>query len=444
MSRTPSEYGKCSRALSRSPPRLLSSSIPPPRSLAPSLARSLARSPSPSLACSLVRRYEPARPLREQLSISSKELKETLPPAEAASVNWLKQHELKMQWRTTRIAELEGQVELLLARNQSQANLLEMQELAITRLRERILALEATQLTTAEQIMSYIESTPILKEAAHTKKLEENPEWALVLGLGYNDGQKRNLIFQHLGKLLTEVRSITGGDAVKAKQLSDLLYCRVHAGEQRRMNATDVACTHRHGVNAGIVASISQFVDALNHAGGDGRYPDKIRQAQQVICTAVSRAAALSPTKTSVKEIAETLGLERHMIAKCEARLEALSDGEWEQLFDDRQAVRSDTMDDAWHVYAESFWTDEEMLDESNNLLNFVRRSESMSDEIRDPKDRKAPERYRIYWLEETISVMYQTMLRLGKRLFGATFHISWPYFLDLRPFYVKDAVEKW
>ena len=32
---------------------------------------------------------------------------------------------------------------------------------------------------------------------------------------------------------------MTGGDATKAKQLTDLLYMRVHAGEQRRLNATE-------------------------------------------------------------------------------------------------------------------------------------------------------------------------------------------------------------
>ena len=57
--------------------------------------------------------------------------------------------------------------------------------------------------TYSEQIVTYVQSEPILKEAAHAKRLEENPEWALILGLGYNDGQKRNLIYQHLGKMLT-------------------------------------------------------------------------------------------------------------------------------------------------------------------------------------------------------------------------------------------------
>ena len=106
-------------------------------------------------------------------------------------------------------------------------------------------------------------------------------------------------------------------DATKAKQLVDLLYTRVHAGEERRVNATEKAKAHEHAVNAGIVASITAFVQALHDASGDGRYPDKVRKAQQVICTAVSKAAVLSSTNTSIREIGAKLGLSERMISKC-------------------------------------------------------------------------------------------------------------------------------
>ena len=191
--------------------------------------------------------------------------------------------------------------------------------------------LQAEQRMVAEQIVSYIQSTPILKEAAHAKKLEEHPEWAVVLGLGYDDAQKRNMIYNHLGKLQSELRRVTNGDAMKAKQLTDLLYTRVHAGEQRMLDKTDKAKAHDNAVNAGIVASLAQFVQALHDAGGDGRYPEKIRQAQQVIASAVSKAAALSPTNTSISEISSKLGLSARMVSKCQARFDALTDGEWEE-----------------------------------------------------------------------------------------------------------------
>lgn len=216
---------------------------------------------------------------------------------------------------------------------------------------------------TSERIVAYINSTPILKQAAHAKKLEENPNWTLVLGLGYNDNQKKNTIYQHLHSMLDELRNVTGGDATKAKQLTDMLYTRVHAGESRRVNATQKEQEHEHAVNAGIIASIAEFVRALHDNGGDGRYPEKIRQAQQVICTAVSKAAVLSPTNTSIREISRKLGLSEKMISKCKVsspflsrqspifswpvpaqeRFDSLTDGEWEEIFDDHAKAQGNS-----------------------------------------------------------------------------------------------------
>ena len=146
----------------------------------------------------------------------------------------------------------------------------------------QIQQLQASHNEMAQEIMTYIESEPILKEAAHAKKLEENPEWALILGIGYDDSQKRSLIYKHLTKMTVELHRVTGGDAYKAKQLTDLMYMKVHAGEQRRLYSAEKEARHEHAMNAGIALSIGQFVQALHGAGGNGRYPDKIRQAQQV------------------------------------------------------------------------------------------------------------------------------------------------------------------
>jgi hypothetical protein len=46
-----------------------------------------------------------------------------------------------------------------------------------------------------------------LKKEAHFRKLEGNPEWALILYLEYRDGQKRSLIYQHLHKLLDQLEA---------------------------------------------------------------------------------------------------------------------------------------------------------------------------------------------------------------------------------------------
>ncbi len=75
--------------------------------------------------------------------------------------------------------------------------------------------MEVAQHVAAEEIMSYVESAPILKEAAHAKALEEHAEWAEILGVGYSDTQRRDLIYKHLKRLLAELHHITGGDATK-------------------------------------------------------------------------------------------------------------------------------------------------------------------------------------------------------------------------------------
>ena len=280
------------------------------------------------------------------------------------------------------------------------------QSCTIKALRARVAELEAEQKIVATKIMSYVKSNSILKESTHAKTLEENLEWALILGIGYSDTQERNLIYQHLQKLRDGLNRITGGDALKAKQLADLLYLRVHAGEMRRKDNVKKVVEHRRDVAEGIVLSLRQFVHALHDAGGNGRYPDKVRQAQQVITAAVSKAAAISPSHTTIKEIADALGLDPRTISKCEARYDALSDGEWEQLFDDRQSVRSDTMDPEHIAFAVEFWKDEFLADADGQAYNFVRRSEKTKDELCDPSDRKSGARHRIVWLEERIGVM--------------------------------------
>jgi len=79
------------------------------------------------------------------------------------------------------------------------------------------------------------------------------------------------------------------------------------------------------------------------------------------------------------------------------------NDGEWECLFDDRCAVRSDQLDEKWVEHALLYWTDPD--------LGFVRCSEKMCDAIRDPNNRKAPKQ-RLYTLETRIGDMYEAHSR--------------------------------
>ena len=87
------------------------------------------------------------------------------------------------------------------------------------------------------------------------------------------------------------------------------------------------------------------------------------------------------------------------------------------------------------------FWADWNLTDPLTFApYNFVRRSERMADEIRDPNDRKSKERFRILWLEARIGDMYEALKSHGLAIYGNSFHVSYTVFTSLRPFYVKDA----
>lgn len=219
--------------------------------------------------------------------------------------------------------------------------------------------------------------------------------------------------------------------------------CPLNAEPKRKRDNVSKIVDRHNEIAVGISNSVRRFVHALHDAGGNGRYPDKIRQALQVISTAVCRAAALSKTKITFKEVGDALGLDPAMISKCQARFDALDDGEWEQLFDTRGARRSDQMREEWVEFARQFWEDPELADENDEAYNFTRRAEATSAVVRDPSNRKSGDWHRIHWLEESIVVMFTAMLERGKTTFGDDFHMSWPFFLDLRPFYVKDATRQ-
>ena len=75
-----------------------------------------------------------------------------------------------------------------------------------------------------------------IQKGAGDKALEDHPEWKDVIGVGHSEPQRRDLIYKHLQKLLDASRTVTNGDATKAKQLIDLLYARAHAGEHRQVD----------------------------------------------------------------------------------------------------------------------------------------------------------------------------------------------------------------
>ena len=100
------------------------------------------------------------------------------------------------------------------------------------------------------------------------------------------------------------------------------------------------------------------------------------------------------------------MGLSPTLIIECKQRFYSLDDGEWEQLFDDRGAKRSDVMCEDWAEFAREFCTNPELANESHEAYNFTRRVELTSKVVRDPDHRKGGETHRIHWLEETLGLV--------------------------------------
>lgn len=73
-------------------------------------------------------------------------------------------------------------------------------------------------------------SGTLLDSEALESRLQRDPNFALIIGLGYSNSQKRCQVYRHLQRLLEDLRSITQGDVRKAKYLSKMLFERTHAG----------------------------------------------------------------------------------------------------------------------------------------------------------------------------------------------------------------------
>lgn len=79
----------------------------------------------------------------------------------------------------------------------------------------------------------------------------------------------------------------------------------------------------------------------------------------------------LSPTNTSIREISRKLGLSEKMISKCKERFDSLTDGEWEEIFDDHAKERSDKTPELWKEHARQFWTQPYLANEHGEALQF-------------------------------------------------------------------------
>ena len=154
----------------------------------------------------------------------------------------------------------------------------------------------------------------------------------------------------------------TSDDVVSQREawISDYLHPKPRGAKHRTATGMDKAREKNNRLNKGIMLSLSDFVHRLHDAGGKGRYNEKIAQTMTVVATSVSQAAMYA--KVRVKDVANALGLDARLISKCQERFNALAnDGEWECLFDDRCAVRSDLLDEKWVEHALLYWMDPDL-----------------------------------------------------------------------------------
>jgi hypothetical protein len=134
----------------------------------------------------------------------------------------------------------------------------------------------------ANEIVSGLATGTVLTQASHAPELAAQEGWDKVIGVGYSDKQRRDLIYRHLANVSASVRKVTGADPIMAKQLVDLLHARVHAGEQRRVCEATLVAQRDDRLCQAITGSIAEFLTGLHAAGGGGRYNVKITKLMQV------------------------------------------------------------------------------------------------------------------------------------------------------------------
>jgi hypothetical protein len=154
-------------------------------------------------------------------------------------------------------------------------------------LREEVKQLETALWQAGQSIVSSLNTGDMLSQAPHADELANQEGWNKVIGIGYSEKQRRDLIYRHLAKLTDCLRKVTSADPIMAKQLVDVMHARVHAGENRHVSAAALNEKREQQLCTAVTDSIAEFVSGLHAAGGSGRYADKITKSMQASsCTA--------------------------------------------------------------------------------------------------------------------------------------------------------------
>jgi hypothetical protein len=148
-----------------------------------------------------------------------------------------------------------------------------------------------------QSIVSGLNTGDMHSQATHVDELAKLEGWNEVIGIGYSEKQRRDLIYRHLAKLTECLRKVTSADPTMAKQMVDLMHARVHAGEHRYVSAASLKEKREQQLCTAVTDSIAEFVSGLHAAGGSGRYADKITKSMQArSCTAAPPLSHYSHT----------------------------------------------------------------------------------------------------------------------------------------------------
>ncbi len=140
----------------------------------------------------------------------------------------------------------------------------------------------------------------------------------------------RRTFYRHVNRAVDVLLEITNGNYVKVTQLSAMICQRVCGGVPKNVLQFlgRLPTDSELEVATAVVESIRQFTSLVKNLRGSGRYPRKLRIAQQVL--AVATCAAGKVASIPMTQLSEAVGLDIDMLKTATRRLQSISDGEYE------------------------------------------------------------------------------------------------------------------
>ena len=295
-------------------------------------------------------------------------------------------------------------------------------------------ALEASQLEVNElkldlSRMQRWAAQQALQPSTPTDALPSPRQLAETLGSGYSLTERGRTFYNHYYRAFEFVTAMTAGDLEKTRSLFEYAAARLHVSVAPTVSKRQLA------VQSGVLSALREFFTAAYEKVGKGRPPKKLAQSLQAVLTAIARAPELGGV--SMAAVADALALSARGVAKLSARAtvaeDFVTDGVFEQLFDDRCVRRSDAIPQEqidWLV--QECWLSDD----------FTRESEKKGDEVYDPTSRKQDrQHHRKRWLELPLCEFYSKVAERGKeRWKGEWTGMSSNFIREYRPYWVKDA----